>query len=1222
MSASFCIRQSVWPSTRRIVFALGSSLLLFLGFSSSLFAQTNLARLSGAVRDQTGGAMVGVAVSVTDADRGLERSTVTDATGQYLVPGLLPGRKTVRAEYQGFKAFEQANVILEVAQDARVDIVMQPGEVSETVRVTEAPPLLDTTSAELGGTLENQVINDLPLNGRNFENLLDLRPGVTKYPGNAGWTQSTNGLRPHDNYFMVDGINSNDPWMAQSMMNAVMAGGDAGTILPIDAIDEFKTQQNPRAEFGWKPGAVVNVGVKSGTNSLHGTAYAYGRDNTWDARNFFESTGSEHSLEQFGGSLGGPIRKDKIFFFGNFEQQRYVIGNPVQHTVPITAAGVAGSALASQNLIGACNAVKTAGTLTALSAQLAGLDTNCTPLANYPGLFPVNNGPTIDMNTSVPTTNQISSGIGKVDYHLNAKNSLSGMYFISPGNGVLADNPTLEIAVPWLTDQYARTQVGSGNWIWTPTSSLVNSLRVGYSHYYQVFQSVDHSQNPANYSYNGSTYHLYTGQTNPAYYGLPAISFQSYSFQLGLGWPKTVGPDGVWQISESASYLRRNHTFKLGGEVLVNQSTNNVTANTKGPVRFLDLQSFFMGNMNRAQFTAGDLLRHLQSQSYGAFAQDDWRLSRTLTVNLGVRYELNTVFTERNNLIGNFDPNLGLVQAGKQIGGVFNADRHNFAPRVGLAWDVRGNGKTVIRLGGGIFYEQGSYDSFMAIGNLLGLRTAPTGVNLYTNGNPVPTTAGGTINVGAINFETLGPATQQGTIQYNWANNGSGTPLYNGSPACGDGTVLLPSGVRAAPCVVLGVDRNLRTPYVTSWNFGIQRAITNNLSLDVAYVGNHAVKLVGIEDLNQPQLVNGFSPGWGDPSNPNSPAAKCLASALTGYNQCGGGKNPGGPSAGLEQAARPFNSRFPYLSYIYWLSNNNFSNYNGLQVSVTQRSTHGLSFVLGYTYAHALGEANDNWTFTSPINNANPRALYGSSTFDIRQRLTYSLTYALPGIKSRGQILQGWSLNSISTLSSGLPWGVNDTTTDFSGTGAIKGQSTIGEQWDFFGNPADFQTSKSLLNTNGGLGGIPYFKSTTNPACLAKAQAMGPLAVASLTNLGCYAMGSSILVPPAYGSYGTMGPRIFRGMPYYNWDVSVSKNWRFRERLTAQLRAEFFNVLNHANISNPFGGPGGTNQYTDPSGDKGTLFGLRPQTPDVTSSNALLGSGGPRSMQLGLKLLF
>jgi hypothetical protein len=742
---------------------------------------------------------------------------------------------------------------------------------------------------------------------------------------------------------------------------------------------------------------------------------------------------------------------------------------------------------------------------------------------------------------------------------------------------------------------------------------LVNSLRVGYSHYYQVFQSVDHSQNPANYSYNGSTYHLYTGQTNPAYYGLPTISFQDvFSFQLGLGWPKTVGPDGVWQISDSVSYLRGNHTFKFGGEVLVDQSTNNVTANTKGPVRFPDLQSFFSGTMNRAQFTAGDLLRHLQSQSYGAFAQDDWRLSRTLTVNLGVRYELNTVFTERNNLMGNFDPNLGLVQAGKQIGRVFNPDYNNFAPRAGLAWDVGGNGKTVIRLGGGIFYEQGSYDSFMAIGNLLGLRTVPNGVNLYTNGNQNPTTAGGNINVGAITFTlgALGSATTPGTIKYNWANNASGTPLYSPSPACGDGTVLLPSGLRPQPCVVLGVDRNLRTPYVTSWNFGIQRAITNNLSLDVAYLGNHAVKLVGIQDLNQPQLVNGFSPGWGNPSDPASAAAACIASAPA-YKSCS-------PNAALETAARPFNGRFPYLSYIYWLSNNNFSNYNGLQVSATQRSTHGLSFVLGYTYAHALAQATDNWSFTSPINNANPRALYGNSAFDIRQRFTFSLTYALPGIKSPGQILQGWSLNSISTLSSGLPWGVNDATTDFSGTNAINGSNTIGEQWDFFGNPADFQTSKSLLNTNG----IPYFKGITNTACLAKAQAMGPLAVASLTKLGCYANGGSVMVPPPYGSYGTMGPRIFRSMPYYNWDVSLSKNWRFRERLTAQFRGEFFNALNHPNISNPFGGPGGDNSFTDPSKDKGTLFGFRPETPDVTSSNALLGSGGPRSVQLGLKLIF
>jgi len=251
-------------SARIFTSVIGAAVMLSLA-PSLLFGQANLGRLSGNVRDQLGGAIVGAAVSVVDADRGPERDVVTDEAGGYVLSGLIPGRKTVHAEFRGFRAFEQANIALGVGQDARLDITLQPGALTETIRVTEAPPLLDTNSAELGGTIENQAINDLPLNGRNFENLLDLRPGVTKYPGNSGWTQSTNGLRPHDNFFMVDGINSNDPWMAQSIMNAVMAAGDAGTILPIDAIDEFRTQQNPRAEFGWKPGAVVNVGIKSGT---------------------------------------------------------------------------------------------------------------------------------------------------------------------------------------------------------------------------------------------------------------------------------------------------------------------------------------------------------------------------------------------------------------------------------------------------------------------------------------------------------------------------------------------------------------------------------------------------------------------------------------------------------------------------------------------------------------------------------------------------------------------------------------------------------------------------------------------------------------------------------------------------------------------------------------------------------------------------------------------
>jgi hypothetical protein len=1188
--------------------------LLSILACSRLFSQGSAGRIFGNITDQSGGSVVGAQVTVTDIQRSTSRTMTTDIAGAYSAPNLTPGTYAVRVEFQGFKVVDRRDVALGVAQEIRLDLSLEPGQQTQTVTVTGEPPAINTTNAELGGTLQNEVINDLPLNGRNFQNLLDLRPGVTKYPGNSGWTQSTNGLRPHDNFFMVDGINSNDPWMAQSMMNAVMAAGDAGTILPIDAIDEFKTQQNPRAEYGWKPGSVVNVGVKSGSNQLHGTAFAFGRTDSWDAREYFADSVPPLSLQQFGGSLGGPIKKDKFFFFGNFEQQRYSVGNPVDHKVPITAAGV-GSA--TQNLIGACNAARTAGNLTALSAQLSGLNLSCAPQSNYPGLFPVNNGPTTIYSTALPSENQINSGLGKLDYHISPKHTLSGMYFISPGNGVFVDNPTLQISGPWLTNQYARSQVGSGNWTWVPTSAWVNSLRVGYSHYYQVFQSVDADQNPANYSYNGATYHMYTGQTNPAYFGLPTLAFQGgFTFQLGLGWPKTVGPNGVWQFSDSVSWLRGNHTIKFGGEVLVLQSENNVTANTKGPLRFNGLQNFFSGNMNRALFTAGDFLRHLSNQAYGLFIQDDWRVTRRLTLNLGLRYELNTVFTERDSLIGNFDPNAGLVQAGKQIGSVFNGDHNNFAPRVGFAWDIFGDGKTVFRASGGILYEQGSYDSFMALGNLLGLRTVPTGVALYTNGNPTPTNAGGTINLGAITFTgaALGSQSTPGTVKYNYANNGPNTPIYSAAPACGDGTVKLPTGVTPQPCVVLGVDRNLRTPYVSTWNAGIQRAITNSLSLDVSYVGNHATKLIGLADLNQPRLVNGFSSGWGNPANPNSPAGQCLASAPA-YDNC----NPDGAA---EQAARPYYARFPYLSYIYWLSNSNFSNYNALQVSATQRTTHGLSFVVGYTFAHSQAMSPDNWRFLNPIDSNHVRALYGNSEFDMRHRFTFSTTYTLPGMKTPAQLVEGWSINSIVTLQSALPWGVNDTTTDFSGTGEINASGTIGEQWNFYGNPSDFKSSKTWLDTNGGDGGIPYFAGTSNPTCLAKSQAMGPLAVASLANLGCYANGRSVLVPPAFGSYGTLGPNVFRGFPFYNWDLSVTKVFRFTERVTAQFRAEFFNVLNHPNISNPFGGAGGDNTYTDPSGIGGASFGFRPETPDVTSSNPVLGSGGPRAIQLGLKVIF
>jgi hypothetical protein len=1240
---------------RKALRALGATIAVLL-LCVPAFSQGSSGRIVGTITDANGGAITGATVTILDTQRGTSRPLTTDETGAYNAPNLTPGSYKVRAEFKGFKITERQNVVLEVGQEVRVDLTLQPGEQAQTITVTEQVPLVETTNAELGGTLQNEVINDLPLNGRNFENLLDLRPGVTKYVGNSGWTQSSNGLRPHDNMFLVEGVNSNDPWMAQSVMNAVMAAGDAGTMLPIDAIDEFKTQQNPRAEYGWKPGATVNVGIKSGTNTIHGSAYAYGRGDAFDARNYFNPDISGKpvcatdpfqciktpvELEQYGASVGGPIKKDKLFYFGNFEAQRYSVGNPVEHNVPITntSAAVTGAGgpvtgLNTNSLIGACLAALPANGgagVTALSAQLAGMDTSCNQLSNYPGLFPVNNGTTKQLNTSLNSTNKIYSGVGKIDFHINDKHSLSGMYFISPGSGTFVDNPTLQIAPQWLTVQYARSQVGSVGWTYVPNSKWVNSFRFGYSHYYQTFLSADSNQNPASYNFNGQTYDFNTGVTDKGRFGLPEFQWQGgYSFLLGASWPKTVGPDGVWQFSDSVSYLRGNHSFKFGGDVLILQSTNDVTANEKGPVRFgtnngnPSLQNYFSGIMNRAQFTSGNLLRHLQSQGYGFFVQDDWRVTPRLTMNLGVRYELTTIVKEKNNLEGNFSPTKGLEQVG--VGGfssVYNGDHNNFGPRFGFAWDIGGNGKTVVRGGGSVLYEQGSFDSLMALGNLLGLRTIPTGVALWTGNAITPTTAGGTINVGQTTYTGT---SNLASIKASWANNSS-TPLYSPTPACGDGNTTIPptgfgslSGTTPAPCTIMGVDPNLRTPYITTWSLGIQRALTNDLSLDVTYVGNHGTKLVGLIDLNQPLLGS----GWGDPSAgtgtgggaSGSAAYVCLNDFSKGpYTNCS-------PGAG----ALPL-SKFPYLGFVEWLSNLDVSNYNSLQVSVTQRAVHGLSYVLGYTYSHALGMSPDNWSFVSPTDNAKPRSIYGTTQFDVTHRFTFSTTYALPGMNAPAQLLKGWSLNSIVTLESATPWGINDLSTDFSGTNEINSNSANGEQWNFFGNPADFKTTRAFEGTNGGSGGIPYFPGTSNATCLAKAVALDGgatkgLAQASLTDLGCYVNGSSMLLPPAYGTVGNTSPNMFRGLPYYNVDLNVTKVFKFKERLTAQFRVEFFNLFNRPQIANPYGGPGGSNTYTDPTAAAGASFGFQPATPDVVSSNPVLGSGGNRAMQLGLKILF
>src|SRR6266404_2262908 len=287
MISSSSAGKKVWNiSFRKMAVLLGGVLgVLLLGLP--LFSQGGFGRILGTVTDQSGGVVSGATVTVGDTDRGVTKTLVTNDAGEYSAPTLNPGKYKVRAEAKGFKTIERENIVLEVGKEVRVDMTLAPGAVSDTITITESVPLVETTNAVLGGTINNADLNDMPLNGRNYQNLLSLRPGIVLQPGGGPWTQSTNNIRPDETVWMLDGIINTNMYDARPIANMPSPFSDGATILPVDAIQEFNTEISPKAEYGWKPGAVVNVGVKSGTNQFHGDAYGFYRSAAWDARNLF-----------------------------------------------------------------------------------------------------------------------------------------------------------------------------------------------------------------------------------------------------------------------------------------------------------------------------------------------------------------------------------------------------------------------------------------------------------------------------------------------------------------------------------------------------------------------------------------------------------------------------------------------------------------------------------------------------------------------------------------------------------------------------------------------------------------------------------------------------------------------------------------------------------------------------------------------------------------------
>src|ERR1700722_14773680 len=322
-------------------FRMASAFLLavILCMVPTAWSQSNEGRILGTVRDSSGAVVVAAKITVTNVDTNVVHSLVSNSSGDYLVPNLEPGLYTVSVEATGFKKSTTTPFRLEVSRDARADVELATGSVSETIEVHEDAILTDTTNATLQGVLSNKAINELPLQGRDFQNLLPLHPGVQRTPGGGFHSVTSNGNRPDDNNFFIDGADDNDAYYGETVVNDAGIQGTPASFLPLDSIQEFNTQESPTADYGVKPGVVMNIGIKSGTNDIHGTAYYFNRNAAYDARNYFNPAPQPFSalnMHEFGASIGGPIKKDKWFYFVNYEGIRDKVGNPGVTDSPVT----------------------------------------------------------------------------------------------------------------------------------------------------------------------------------------------------------------------------------------------------------------------------------------------------------------------------------------------------------------------------------------------------------------------------------------------------------------------------------------------------------------------------------------------------------------------------------------------------------------------------------------------------------------------------------------------------------------------------------------------------------------------------------------------------------------------------------------------------------------------------------------------------------------------
>jgi hypothetical protein len=822
-------RMVALPGFRRAIFMVAAILALFSCAAPWANAQTYRGAIRGVVRDSSGAAIVGANVSAKNKDTGLARSTTTVEDGGYVISELPAGTYQVEAESKGFGKFANNSVSVEVGRETPLDISLSVGTRGESITVVDVTPIIETSQDVLGGTVDQQLVAELPLNGRDFGKLVALVPGVIVEGSGVAGTEkgfgqfNINGNRDRSNNYMLDGTDNNDPWFNNSALNQVGITGAPATLLPVDAIQEFNLQSQFPAEYGRNSGGAVNIITKSGTNQLHGSAFEYFRNSALDSRNFFNPDGDPKTLfinNQFGGSLGGPIVHDKTFFFGAYEGQRERVGSNFNLSVP------------NANDIAQAEGF----------AKAANPAINVTPLLAILSYFPLAALGSNSVAGVVNDFNNLDNFILKLDHRFNSVNSFAVRYAFGQNRqqfpfGSLGGFGSGSRLAPFAQISPTRVQVVSASLLSALSGTRTNELRFGYTRFRNSFTSLD-AQNP-----NPNVPDFGTGHT-----GLPEFDFASIFENLGatvFSIPRARVSQN-YQILDNYTLVHGTHTLKFGGEfrrAWVSAFNDNFerglfSLSTCDPTTFPTgcdvplgtsnqvniLTEFFLGNAF-ASASTGNTQRTTYNNGVSFFAQDEYRLRPNLTVTYGLRWEYFGPISEKNDLLSNFPagalspanfPTAMLETVGRGgLSGAYKRDLDNFGPRVAVAWTPFQN--TVVRAGYGIYYDYIPQDLLIAnFTNSAGLATNPIG--------PKPVLS---LNYNQDAFTGVAPGPVFG-------------PISTG-----------PNSIFVTP-------QNLSTPYVSEWNLNIQQQVAHGVAFQIGYAGSKGTRLTRLYDANQ----DGLNPNY------------------------------------------------------------------------------------------------------------------------------------------------------------------------------------------------------------------------------------------------------------------------------------------------------------------------------------------------------------------------